>query len=88
MNFTTFRGFREIFFLPFQGRATALARRLTVAHSPQSVFPHGDMLGAITTLTGGRTGTGKALMTLRLRSAFFLTTACLAVCEKEHFPEQ
>jgi ABC-type transport system involved in multi-copper enzyme maturation permease subunit len=63
-------------------------RKLTITHYIQSIFPHDDTPGAIAMLVGERTPPLESILTLVLLAAFFLSTACLILREKEYIIEQ
>jgi ABC-type transport system involved in multi-copper enzyme maturation permease subunit len=63
-------------------------RKLTITHYIQSIFPHDDTPGAIAMLVGERTPPLESVLTLVLLAAFFLSTACLILREKEYIIEQ
>jgi ABC-2 type transport system permease protein len=68
------------------------ARKLTITHYLQSIFPHGDTLegtlGPISMLVGNRTDPLESIVTLVLMIVLFVATASLIVREKEYVLEQ
>jgi ABC-type transport system involved in multi-copper enzyme maturation permease subunit len=64
------------------------ARKLTITHYIQSIFPHDDAATAIAMMVGERAGPVESVLSLLLLSLFFLAAACLVLRDKEYVLEQ